>query len=113
MGKKPTLFSFVYEDMKEQILTGVRPHGSKLPSAPQLCRIYDAGMRTITSVVRALREEGLIQTTERGRATVVYRGLPVDQGARSVLSRRANVMEVYQTMALLMPDILAFCAGFF
>ena len=116
MDEKQTLFSFVYADLKGQILSGVRPHGSKLPSAPQLCKSYDVGMRTATSVVKALREEGLIQTLARGRATVVYQNAftcSEDTGAQTMLSRSNNVLEVYQTAELLMPDILTFCSGFF
>lgn len=115
MYRKQTLFSSVYEDLKRRILTGIQPYGSKLPSAQQLCQFYDVGMRTIVTVMRALREEGLIQTAERGKATVIYSVRAenrMDFGAHTVLSHSANVLEVYQTMELLMPDMLAFYTGF-
>ena len=46
--------------LKQQILDGVYPPGSLLPTEQQLCSIHDASRQTIRTALQALAEEGLI-----------------------------------------------------
>lgn len=40
MKQKQTLFNYVYQNLKEQILSGRLQHGEKLPSMSRLCEFY-------------------------------------------------------------------------
>ena len=73
MEGKRTLFDYLYRNLKEQILTGYLGYGELLPSLNGLCEIYNVGIRTAKDVIRALKEEGLIQTEERKPSHVIYR----------------------------------------
>lgn len=65
MQEKKTLFYFLYDSLKQQILSGCRQYGSPLPSLSRLCETYHVGRRTARDVLDALRREGLIHTEER------------------------------------------------
>lgn len=73
MKQKQTLFNYVYQNLKEQILSGRLQHGEKLPSMSRLCEFYHVGIRTVKDVLLRLKEEGYIQTEERKAAVVIYR----------------------------------------
>ena len=115
MDKKQTRFSFLYESLREQILSGQRKNGSKLPSTYQLSKLYQVGIGTAKAVLHALRDEGFIQTAKRQRAVVIYQISPTEQkraAIRSIVGRRFEILDMYRTAEVLMPDILAFCAQF-
>lgn len=40
MHEKQTLHDYVYHHLREQIISGQRPYGTKLPSMSQLCEFY-------------------------------------------------------------------------
>ena len=108
---KRTMASFIYEDLRSQILSGQRPYSSKLPSAPQLCGLYNAGISTVKAVMRKLREDGLIRTAERSRPTVVFRPGHAPHNCndmRMIASQRGQILDIYRTMELLMPEIFTF-----
>lgn len=114
--EKKTLSSFVYENLKEQIVTGQIEYGGTLPSMRRLSQIYDVGIRTIKTVLRQLSEERLIQTGERRKTVVIYKTPFMNQqhttAIQMILRQRSSIIAVYETMELLMPDILTFCAQF-
>ena len=115
MDKKQTRFSFLYESLRGQILSGQRKNGSKLPSTYQLSKLYQVGIGTAKAVLHALRDEGFIQTAKRQRAVVIYQISPTEQkraAIRSIVGRRFEILDMYRTAEVLMPDILAFCAQF-
>lgn len=111
MEEKRTLFDYLYRNLKEQILTGYLGYGELLPSLNGLCEIYNVGIRTAKDVIRALKEEGLIQTEERKPSHVIYRRpqcSPDIHVIQSVLKKRISILQVYQTMELLLPSIFSF-----
>ncbi|MFQ9639627.1 MAG: winged helix-turn-helix domain-containing protein [Eisenbergiella sp.] len=73
MQQKKTLYDFLYNSLREQILTGCYRYGSPLPSMSRLCDTYHVGIRTVKDVLASLRNEGLIRTEERKAARVIYR----------------------------------------
>ena len=98
MQEKKTLFYFLYDSLKQQILSGCRQYGSPLPSLSRLCETYHVGRRTARDVLDALRHEGLIHTEERKTAVVIYRqpDSPEENTAlRFVLQRKSSLIEVY------------------
>lgn len=110
--KKQTLFDYVYQNLREQIITGRLQYGVKLPSMTCLCDFYHVGIRTVKDVLRTLKEEGYIKTEERKAAVVIYRQQKTDEAIRSVLTKKKVILEVYQTLTALMPWIFAFSAQF-
>ena len=71
---------------------------------------YNIGIRTVKDVFRALSREGYIKTEERKAAVVIYSDNKDSQesAVKYVLERKSFIVEVYQTMALLMPELFCF-----
>lgn len=112
MERRKNLYQFVYTDLKKQILSERWDYGSRLPSVDRLAVHYYAGKWTIQKALELLEKDGLIRTEERRRAVVLYQSpyegehIPVHQ----ILRKCSEILSVYQTMELLMPDILALCS---
>ena len=70
--KKPAYLS-LYESLREEIISGVRPYGSRLPSRRVLSR--DRGVSAITAEhsIELLCEEGYAESRPRSGCFVVYR----------------------------------------
>lgn len=113
MEQKRTLFDYLYQNLREQILTGILPYGAHLPSITQLCDIYNVGVRTSKDVVKALKKEGLIHTEQRRPSIVIYRHpqTGTDNPVYAVLGQRSSILTVYQTMSILMPPLFSFSAS--
>ena len=77
MEQKKTLYDYLYQNLREQILTGILPYGAHIPSITQLCDIYNVGVRTAKDVVKALKKEGLIHTEQKAP---VYCDIPSSAG---------------------------------
>lgn len=112
MRERQTLFESVFQSLEEQILSGRLGVGSRLESINELSARYGVGTRTVREVLRALKEKGYIRTEERKAAVVVYRQAEAGMAARSVLERRASILQVYRTAGVLEPLLLAFCTRF-
>ena len=114
MLSKNTLFEFLYQNLHDQITCGHLKPGDTLPSMPQLAAIYNVGIRTVKDVLARLKTEGLIQTTERKLARVIYRAEKNSASqsyAVGLLRRQESLTEVYQTMGLILPSIFHFSAA--
>ncbi len=112
MEGKRSLYRLIYTDLKEQILSERWEYGSRLPSVDRLALHYYVGKWTIRKALELLEEDGLIRTEERRRAVVLYQS-PYESKptpVHRILRRRLEILSVYQTMELLMPDILALCS---
>lgn len=72
MKDKTTLFEYLYENLKEQIVSGRIKCGESLPSMNSVSEQYNIGIRTVKDVFRALSSEGYIKTEERKAAVVIY-----------------------------------------
>lgn len=117
MEQKNRLFDFLYQSLIKQIVTGLLPYGSTLPSMSQLCEIYHVGMRTARDVLKALAREGYIRTAQRRPTLVIYgqaqipeAGASREPSIKTILSHRSSILSVYETMALLMPPLFSFSA---
>jgi DNA-binding FadR family transcriptional regulator len=64
----------IVEDLRDQILSGVLPDGSRLPSERELAAYYDVSGPTIREAIRVLTAMGLINTRNGSRATVTAQG---------------------------------------
>lgn len=116
MHEKQTLHDYVYHHLREQIISGQRPYGTKLPSMSQLCEFYHVGIRTVRDVLSRLKNEGYIVSEERKAAVVIYcQNDPLHQetAVHTILANQDNIREVYQTLAVVIPRLLAFSVQFY
>jgi DNA-binding FadR family transcriptional regulator len=64
----------IVDDLREQILAGALPDGSRLPSERELAARYDVSGPTIREAIRVLTAMGLVNTRNGSRATVTAQG---------------------------------------
>jgi GntR family transcriptional repressor for pyruvate dehydrogenase complex len=64
----------IVEDLREQILSGALPNGSRLPAERELAASYDVSAPTIREAIRVLTAMGLVTTRNGSRATVTAQG---------------------------------------
>lgn len=111
MENKRTLFNYLYHLLREQIETGYLRYGEPFPSMTQLCENYHVGIRTVRDVLEALKAEGYIKTAERRPSIVSYRRPEAEDSsftARLLLEKKDAILQVYETMTLLMPRLFSF-----
>ena len=73
MSTKKPAYLTLYESLREEIITGIRPFGSRLPSRRILAR--DRGVSAITAEhsIELLCEEGYAESRPRSGCYVIYR----------------------------------------
>ena len=73
MKKEKPAYLTLYESLREEILSGARPYGSKLPSRRSLAR--DRGVSAVTAdhSIELLCEEGYTEARPRSGYYVIYR----------------------------------------
>lgn len=110
METKETKFSYVYNHLKEQIVSGRLGPGSRLLSSRRLCEEFHVGIRTITDVLNSLKEDGFIEIQPRRAPVVSFtkEGRDGSSPALVILSQRDQLLQVYETMIMVMPPLLAF-----
>lgn len=73
MSTKKPAYLTLYESLREEIISGIRPYGSRLPSRRILAR--DRGVSAITAEhsIELLCEEGYAESRPRSGCYVIYR----------------------------------------
>lgn len=74
IGKTQNTVNVVYEQMKRNILEGLWPPGSKLPSESELIATFDVSRVSVRSAVQRLRGLGIV-VTHQGKGTFVIKDL--------------------------------------
>lgn len=64
----------IVDDLREQILSGALPNGSRLPAERELAARYDVSAPTIREAIRVLTAMGLVTTRNGSRATITAQG---------------------------------------
>lgn len=108
MNTKETKFDYVYRNLRERIVSGVIPKGNRLSSSRKLCDEFHVSIYTITNVLNKLKEEGMIEIEPRKTPIVVYNTNENKDLAEKILSQRDVFLQLYETMALIIPPILTF-----
>ncbi|CAG6397458.1 FCD domain-containing protein [Streptomyces cocklensis] len=86
------------EHLREQILGGQWPVGTRLPGETALATSLGVGRSTVREAVRALAEAGLVKSRQGAGVFVISTEPQQDFGARL---RRAALAEVYEVRAML------------
>jgi GntR family transcriptional regulator len=104
-GGKPDdpLYLQVVHALKEEIVSGVYPVGSRLPSEEELCERFSVSRYTVREALRRLREDHLV-TSRQGAGTVVVPPRPSDSYVHEVMS--INDLVAYATGVRLSIDAI-------
>ena len=112
MKPQETKFTFVFNEIKQRILQGEILPGNSLPSSRAFCAQFHISRYTINRVFYALRKEGLIEIRPRLAPIVVSRKdtIKSSDSLSDILKQKENILQVYQTFALIMPSIQVFAS---
>jgi GntR family transcriptional regulator len=70
------LYLQIASTLKQEILDGVYPVGSRLPTEDQLCERFSVSRYTVREAMRRLREDNLVASRQRAGTIVVPRHSP-------------------------------------
>jgi GntR family transcriptional regulator len=95
-GGKPEdpLYLQVVQALKEEIVSGVHPVGSRLPSEEELCERFSVSRYTVREALRRLREDHLV-SSRQGAGTMVVPPRPSNSYVHEVMS--INDLVAYAT----------------
>ena len=79
-GSGPALYRQVAATLREEIVNGVYPVGSLLPTEGELCRRFSVSRYTVREALRRLRADGLV-SSRQGAGTVV---IPPQSGSSDI-----------------------------
>src|SRR5215471_16818857 len=79
------LYLQVVRALKEEIVSGVYPIGSQLPTEEELCERFSVSRYTVREALRRLREDSLV-SSRQGAGTTVVPPRPADSFVHEVMS---------------------------
>lgn len=102
-----SMTDIIYDYFSSRILFGYFLPGDQLPSIQYICRQFQVNPLTVRTAFNRLREEGVIETTERKCSTVIYQ--PDEQQVRryraAFLSRREGMDDMCRNSGILFGPI--------
>ncbi len=110
--KYETKCSFIYEEIRQRILNGQIPAGTRLPSSRVLCNQYQVSRQTIRLVFDALKKDGLIDVQPRHAPMVISCTATYESQNMllKILANRELIVQTYKTYTLLLPPLLVFAS---
>jgi GntR family transcriptional regulator len=79
------LYLQVVRVLKDEIISGVHPVGSQLPTEEELCERFSVSRYTVRAALRRLREDNLV-SSRQGAGTTVVPPRPSDSFVHEVMS---------------------------
>ena len=79
------LYLQVVRALKDEIVSGVHPVGSQLPTEEELCERFSVSRYTVREALRRLREDNLV-SSRQGAGTIVVPPRPADSFVHEVMS---------------------------
>ena len=79
------LYLQVVRALKDEIVSGVHPVGSQLPTEEELCARFSVSRYTVREALRRLREDSLV-ASRQGAGTIVVPPRPTDSYVHEVMS---------------------------
>src|SRR5271168_737793 len=79
------LYLQVVRALKEEIVSGVHPIGSQLPTEEELCERFSVSRYTVREALRRLRQDNLV-SSRQGAGTTVVPPHPADSFVHEVMS---------------------------
>ena len=77
------LYLQVVRALKDEIVSGVHPVGSQLPTEEELCERFSVSRYTVREALRRLREDNLV-SSRQGAGTIVVPPRPADSFVHEV-----------------------------
>lgn len=84
-AKPLSLYLQVAQALKDEIVSGVYPVGSQLPTEDDLCKRFSVSRYTVREALRLLRDDGLV-SSRQGAGTVVIPPSSTDSDIHQVMS---------------------------
>ncbi|MEG1847797.1 MAG: GntR family transcriptional regulator [Lachnospiraceae bacterium] len=112
MEQQATLYYYIYQDLITQMYTGQLAHGDELPSLAELCAQYTVGRNTMRNALQLLSENAYIDILHGKKARVMFDYNDPhykDPYKNELLHRTDAILDIYDTMALVMPDLAISC----
>jgi DNA-binding FadR family transcriptional regulator len=102
------LIDQVAEDMREQIVSGAWPVGSRIPTEPELAALAGAGRNTVREAVQALVHGGLLERRQgSGTYVVSVSELPTVMERQFSAASQRDVLEVRQALEIVAAPLAA------
>ncbi len=79
------LYQQVAQTLKEEIVSGIYPVGSQLPTEDDLCKRFSVSRYTVREALRLLRDDGLV-SSRQGAGTIVVPPRASDSDIQQVMS---------------------------
>ena len=97
--QKKSLAEEVAEQLQKQIKEGKLKEGDKLPTEPELMKVFGVGRSTIREAVKMLLNKGYI-SVQQGRGTFVESQTPVNESFEQRF-KRADIQDLYDVRKIL------------
>ena len=111
ISNKLPQYKKLYEMLRKNIVDGIYPEGSLLPSENELCKIHSITRPTVRQALTALVNEGYI-TKQKGKGSIVTTP-PVNIGILSIQSTTSAVgNQKLQTQIIHKPEIIPWPESF-
>ncbi|MDR1186389.1 MAG: FadR family transcriptional regulator [Bifidobacteriaceae bacterium] len=102
------LIDQVAEDMREQIVSGAWPVGSRIPIEPELAALADVGRNTVREAVQALVHAGLLERRQGSGTYVLSTSeLPTVMERQFSCASQRDVLEVRQALEIVAASLAA------
>lgn len=107
MVQNSSMTDIIYDFFTSRILLGYYVAGDRLPSVSYISRQFQVSALTVRTALSHMREEGMIETTERKRSTVIYK-LNIQneqQYLNAFLSRKEGIDDICRQSDILFVPI--------
>lgn len=108
MRQKEIAYQRIYQDFQMRLCEGEFSQGSLIPSTSDLCKQYSAARNTILTVIKMLKENGFIATSQGKPAQVVFDHKKIREGHIAVpngVFDKEILQDYYKVINILFPSI--------
>lgn len=109
--KAPQLYELVADRLKNRILDGTHPPGSRLPAERQLASALGVGRAAVREAMAALANQGVIQTKRNSGSYVLPEAMEVIRETRLVASPDTSPLSTLSARMAIEPLIAQFAAA--
>jgi DNA-binding FadR family transcriptional regulator len=106
--RRPGLIEQVAEDMRERIVSGDWPVGSRVPTEPELAALVGAGRNTVREAVQSLVHAGLLERRQgSGTYVLATSELPSAMERQFACASQRDILEVRQALEIVAASLAA------
>ncbi|MDR2347234.1 MAG: FCD domain-containing protein [Bifidobacteriaceae bacterium] len=106
--RRPKLIEQVAEDMRERIVSGAWPVGTRLPTEPALAALVGAGRNTVREAAQSLVHAGLLERRQgSGTYVLATSELPSAMERQFACASQREILEVRQALEIVAASLAA------